>query len=358
MKRYFLKALFLFGIMYLLTANINAFELTYSEWSEIYPEGIDEMFIEKEDRYYWYKNNIVNVEYLKLEDIQDKQYDENDIKYYTSEELLERPEEYSERIINEETKSITYTPYDVKGILLKSNSNIQISDIEIHDMNDNIINCRNDNEYLFDGDISIYYPINEGIYCYFDNKMYYKDFISFVSMKDDSNSRVTINYNLISENNDIIYYTNLSFSNKSDYTMFNSNTLMSNLHHSKKYYTYIDKLYKTYNIERENVNEYYANLDGYIKDEETKKTFYRYITNDYIIVDENDNIVTDDSHCRKNFCRLIYLVEQEENEIIENPKTYDGISKIIILLIISILILIFIVKKCHTNKKSNIVESI
>ena len=129
MKRYFLKALFLFGIMYLLTANINAFELTYSEWSEIYPEGIDEMFIEEEDRYYWYKNNIVNVEYLKLEDIQDKQYDENDIKYYTSEELLERPEEYSERIINEETKSITYTPYDVKGILLKSNSNIQISDI-------------------------------------------------------------------------------------------------------------------------------------------------------------------------------------------------------------------------------------
>ena len=83
MKRYFLKALFLFGIMYLLTANINAFELTYSEWSEIYPEGIDEMFIEEEDRYYWYKNNIVNVEYLKLEDIQDKQYDENDIKYYT-----------------------------------------------------------------------------------------------------------------------------------------------------------------------------------------------------------------------------------------------------------------------------------
>ena len=56
---------------------------------------------------------------------------------------------------------------------------------------------------------------------------------------------------------------------------------------------------------------------------------------------------------------ITYLTEiLSKNETIDNPKTYDGISKIIILLIISILTLIFIVKKCHTNKKSNIVESI
>ena len=96
-------------------------------------------------------------------------------------------------------------------------------------------------------------------------------------------------------------------------------------------------------------------MDGYIKDESTKKTFYRYITNDYIILDENDNIVSNEDYCIKEFCRLIYITKEPE-EIPENPQTYDGICNYIILLTNSLIVLI--VKICHTIKKSSFVESI
>jgi hypothetical protein len=357
MKKYFSKVLFLFGIMYLLTTNINAFELTYSEWSETYPEGIDEIFIEREDRYYWYKDNIVNVEYLKLEDIQDKQYDENDIKYYTSEELLEKPEEYNERVINEITKEVNYTKDDVKGILITTENDIKIAELIVRDLNGNKINCNTGNSNLHNGNINDFIEFNNKVKCYFNEKISYDSFSTFLSLNDDSNNKVSVNYSLITENDDIIYHNDIYFSGKIYYTVTHD-VLLSNLQHLKKYYTYTDKLYKTFNVEKENVYEYYANLDGYIKDEESKKTFYRYITNDYIIVDENDDLVIDEDHCHKNFCKLIYLIKQEETEIIKNPKTYDSIINIFIILIISFLTLILIVKKCHTNKKSNIVESI
>ena len=357
MKKYFSKILFLFGIMYLLTTNINAFELTYSEWSETYPEGIDEIFIEKEDRYYWYKDNIVDVEYLKLEDIQSKQYDENDIKYYTSEELLEKPMEYSERVITEVNKEITYTKDDVKGILIITENDIKIAELIVRDSNGNKINCNTGNSNLHNNNINDFVDFNKEVKCYFDEKLSYDSFSTFLSLNDDSNNRVSIKYNLITENDDVIYNNDIYFSGKIYYTV-TYDVLLSNLNHYKKFYSYTDKLYKTYNIERENINEYCSSLDGYVKDESTKKTFYRYITNDYIIVDENNDLVINENHCHKNFCKLIYLIKQEENEKVENPKTYDSISNMFILLIISILTLIFIVKKCHTNKKSNIVESI
>lgn len=346
MKRKFSKILFLFGIMNVFAMNINAFELTYSQWSETYPENIKEIFIESEDRFYWYKENIVDVEYLIKEDINNKLFDENDFKYYTSEELLERPVEYSERIINETNKMIEYTSSDIKGIYLTTNDSIQISEIDIRDNLGNRIMCNNENNKLFDDDISIYYEMYNELYCYFDEKLNINDFSTFLCMKSDSNNKVTFNFNLITENNDIIYYTNSSFLKSAYYIEFGKNVLRPNLFHSKTYYTYTDKLYKTYNIEKEYINEYYSNLDGYIKDESSKKTFYRYITNDYIIVDENDNIVTNESHCNKEFCKIIYL---NNNEQIDNPKTYDGINKLTILLISSIIILIIIVKKCHMN---------
>ena len=356
MKRKFSKIVFLFGIMYLFTTNVNAFELTYSEWSETYPENISENFIEKEDRFYWYKNNEVDIEYLIKEDIGNKLYDENDIKYYTSEELFEKPKEYSERIINENYKSIKYTPDDVKGVLITTNDNAEISEIDIRDLDSNRIECKAENEKLYDDDIKTYYQIDNSIYCFFNNKLNYQSFTSFISMKSDS--KATIKFNLISENNDIIYYTSLSFNGKSDYTMFNSNMLMSNLNHSKVYYIYTDKLYKTYNLEKEYVNEYYKELDGYQKDESTKKTFYRYITNDYIVVNEDGDLITNEDYCIKNFCKLLYLVEKEEPKIIENPKTLDNIYNYILVLFICFVSLLIIVKKCHMIKKSNIVESI
>ena len=113
-------------------------------------------------------------------------------------------------------------------------------------------------------------------------------------------------------------------------------------------YKVTDKVYKTYKLGREYATDYYSNLDGYIKDESTLKKYYRFLLNDYIIVDNDGNLV-EDGNCFKETCYIKYLDYKEE---IENPKTGDNIFRYLtnssILLIVLILIL---------NKKSSFVES-
>ena len=58
---------------------------------------------------------------------------------------------------------------------------------------------------------------------------------------------------------------------------------------------------ETGELEREETSEYYKELDGYIKIEESIKTFYRYITNKLVLFDSHGNIVYDDTYCQNTF---------------------------------------------------------
>ena len=356
MKRKFSKVLFLIGTIIVFITNLNAFELTYSDWSLEYPLDIDEILIESQDRYYWYKDIETNVKYLLKEDILEKLYDENDVQYFESEELLEKPEEKLEREILEIPITITYNSNDVKGILIQTQNDVQISEIIVKDNNNLTIECNSEFEYLTDGDLNTYYDINNEVYCYFNNKMDANDLAVTIYASNDASKYQGYNYYLINENKIKLYRNCASFKGYFDFT-FSINNIFPELIKTEMHYKYVDKLYKTYELEREFINDYYEYLEGYNKDERTKKTFYRYITNDYIIVDENNQIVTDENYCKKEFCRLIYLTN-EVNEIIDNPKTYDGINKYFISLLISLILIIIIVKKCRLNKKSSFVESI
>lgn len=77
--------------------------------------------------------------------------------------------------------------------------------------------------------------------------------------------------------------------------------------------------------------EYYSNYkEGYYKLENDHKTYYRYITNDAVVVDSQNNFVTDLGYCVKEKCYIIKLdkyrnIEEEpevpeEPEVIEEPK--------------------------------------
>ena len=81
MKKFFLLFIF-FAQIY----NINALEYDYSEWSEEYPNDVNEILIESEDRFLCYSEEKENIEYLIKEEIKDKLYDESDYQYYESEE--------------------------------------------------------------------------------------------------------------------------------------------------------------------------------------------------------------------------------------------------------------------------------
>lgn len=97
--------------------------------------------------------------------------------------------------------------------------------------------------------------------------------------------------------------------------------------------------YKWYTFENNLIvytDEYYKEYDGYIKDEASAKTFYRYITNEYIKISSKNELITDDSYCKKNFCYLIQsqtptmvdLSEKEDN-LYENAEIYEYTPEVV-----------------------------
>ncbi len=109
---------------------------------------------------------------------------------------------------------------------------------------------------------------------------------------------------------------------------------------------------ETNEIEREETEEYYKELDGYIRIEESKKTFYRYITNDRVLIDGHGNLVYNINYCIKNYCSRVALPKKPEgspNEI-ENPKTYDNIFVFMILGFISFVSIILSVNTIQIKK--------
>lgn len=364
MKKIFLVIMFFVG-----SSITYAFDWNYSEWSEEYPQGMDEILIQSEDRYLWYKETIYDIEYLKKEDINDKLYDENDIQYYESEELLEYPEEYLEREISKIVKQIVYTKSDIAGISLKtSSSNISISEITIIKNDVEIINYNTSFSYLNDGNLDEYISLDDEVNLYFNNKVDLDELDNLhisVYYNKNTSGQEGIDFNFISDANDIIYYVNykIDLCQTQNCTLNpRKNILMDSLYHSRIMYKYKDKLYKTFRVNKEYDEEYASEKEGYQKDISTKKTFYRYITNDYIILDAYGNIVTDDYYCEKSFCKAVFIkkeetvedekpVENDEEEITSNPKTCDPLYDFIILFITSFLAgSYFIVKKCRTIK--------
>ena len=112
----------------------------------------------------------------------------------------------------------------------------------------------------------------------------------------------------------------------------------------------------TNEIEREETKEYYKELDGYIKIEESVKTFYRYVTNDFVLYDGQGNLVYDDEYCMKEFCRSIKLPKKPEEppeEEIINPKTNDNIFVFLILFFISFVSLVFLINERQILKSKN-----
>ena len=65
--------------------------------------------------------------------------------------------------------------------------------------------------------------------------------------------------------------------------------------------------------------EYYSNYkEGYYKLENDHKTYYRYITNDAVVVDSQNNFVTDLGYCVKEKC---YIIKQKNQKYLKSLKS-------------------------------------
>ena len=111
--------------------------------------------------------------------------------------------------------------------------------------------------------------------------------------------------------------------------------------------------------------DYYDYLEGYEKIEDSKKTFYRVINNEYIVINGNGELIKNFDYCRKVFCTKIYItpfVPKEEEptppdnppdeEILINPDTFDPINTYIISFILCIFIIIVINSKRLKDNKA------
>ena len=327
MKLKLILVLMLFGI-----SIINAKAYTYSEWSEEYPTGYDSILIESEVRYKWYKENEVEVEYLPKIEFGDKNYDLNDFRYtMESEYSLEKPEENDDRVITSSVKQYTFSENDINHVLFKDFSFIgalHVSEIDIIEKSTNkqinyelesIYNDIYHTEILNDDNIDTYMSINSqskismnlGKKYNASNllvKVYYK-----TEGTDSKSYKNMLTYNMVEG---LIYktarlgvcHTGCAFSMSYD------SSYAVNLTQSVNMYSYKDKIYKTYNVDKEYLEDYLIDSEGYIKDETDYKTFYRYITSSYILTDLSGKLIDRDtnSYCEKYPCFMKYVKKKSK----------------------------------------------
>lgn len=336
--------------------KIYAYEITYSDWSLEYPEGVKEEFIYSEDRYLWYKENIVNVLYLKKEDIHDRLVDYDDYKFTEeSEPSLEYPTIYEDREVKSKDNVYLYYSTDVvKASLVNfSYKTNVISEIELIDKDtSSIVNYSSNLSKINDKDYNNYISVNDKIEINFGSKKDMNKLLFRIYFSDDMIGK-TFTFSVLSEDDFKIYNKKLTVNN--NIMEINASDLKFNGSRHFITYTYIDKLYKTYETEIEYSDDYYKELDGYTKDESTKKTYYRYITNDEVYYSEFYHIaIPDKEYCVKNRC--IKVSTKKETTIINNPQTIDDIDIYFILIIVSFIIIVglMIIKLEYKNKKNNI----
>ncbi len=319
-------------LMFLGIGILNVKAYTYSEWSEEYPEGYDSILIESEVRYKWYKESEIDIEYLSKSDFGDKKYDLNDFKYtIESEYSLEKPEEKDDREITTSVMQYTFTEDDINHILFKDFSFIgalYASEIDIFEKSTNkqinyefesIYNDIYHTEILNDDNLDTYMPINiqSKILMNLGKKYNASNLLVKIYYKTDGTDSKSyknmLTYNMVEG---LIYKTArlgvcptgcaFSMSYDASYAV--------NLTQSVTMYSFKDKIYKTYNINKEYLDDYLNNAEGYIKDESDYKTFYRYITSSYILTDLSGNLIDRDtnSYCEKYPCFMKYVKKKSK----------------------------------------------
>ena len=355
----------------LISTKIYAEELiyTFSEWSSEYPSNYPDVYIQSEDRYLWYKDEKIDEEYLLKENIGDKEVDYEDYIYsLESDPSLTIPEEKDGRIIEE--LHLSYTDNDITKIRLSKEMRIYEINLSHREPYESV-KLMNRTSYgsLFDGYYSEDYYLDKDTTLELDEPINLDNLVFTFYLVATG---IPFKVEFLTKDNYVLYEgtfntTTRTIPIKKEDLTFNKKEVI--------YYTYKDKLYKTYNTKRIYTTDYYVSLDGYIKDETTKKTFYRYYTNEYIYVNFFNLEVVNESYCHKRFCQIVYAPKEETitpsiepeipieptpvvetppneepipeiiEEVIDNPQTGDKIYYDVILLVVSILCTLFVYRK-------------
>lgn len=331
---------FLFGlIIMILCIDVYALNHIYSDWSSEYPKDILDILVEKEDRFKFYREKVVSESYLKYDSKSDLKYDFN---HYKLGEMFECSESDStkEHIFFEKINQTLFfeiTDIDSFSFIRKFDGEVYISEIEFY-YNGNKIQYDTKYSFLNDGDTDKYIKIEDDYFIKFYEKLDGKNLSMKIYLKSNDTFKNPFSFKFLAESKFALYdyYIYFNSEGREKILKYDVKSLTGNFRHENIKYGCRDKLYRVNNVIREYAEDYYVNLDGYIKDESTKKTYYRYIMNDYVILNSQGKVVYDESYCIKEYC-LLYYINEEENVV--NPKTGDNYFKYFILLIMSFVVI-------------------
>lgn len=388
MKKILLVIIFLFSF----GLNVKAF----SDWSETVPIYKDNIVIEKQLRYKFYKEHEKEEYALYDETKEGIVLDDYYLTQFTD-YSLDRPDYIEGRQIVSNVEGVSLdmsVANTIRLYNLKVNENEYISEIVIK-------NKKTEETYEYECTINeddVKQACNEGI----NNEDYtdeallisldeYSDYIEytineFVNIDDleiylyyigDISNNRAFNIAYLHKGYQVIYFTEYSYSEDEEVIKLDDNNSVINIYANKKLnwkkngnfsittYKYRDTYYKyIYNIKEYQVG-YHVDLPGYIKDETTSKMFYRY---KYVepIISENQHwiadtsIVIDNEEENDKEMSSIGVLKEDTlayaNDVTENnvPNELKAVFiSLLCLLIIFSIFLVYIIRKIIENKKLN-----
>lgn len=314
---------------------------TWSEWQTEVPTG-ENIIVEKEERYKWYKVEE-NVSYVNIENEDICEYfDNND--YIMSDWVVsyDLPEFKKFRLI----KTIKFEQNlntNIIGTLhifnIISNEILYITEVQVLSNNEILNYIISDKT---DFQIQNFDKLNdnniEEIALDFEN--YDKISITFDYLRQIENMQIKlffINNNMnikelgIATGHEQYNYLTFQVLNENKFDLTCNDTICeltinlkdviidkSNYNNFLNIYEYQDKLFKCVNQKKIYLEGYYTNIDNYIKDESTKKTYYRYKTEYTKTLNNANNIVY--------YKDLTLENDQEDENNIEKKDDQDNVT--------------------------------
>ena len=373
MKKIIIFVIFMFPFI-----NLNA-EEKWSDWQPEKPTG-NNLIIEEEVRYKWYKINEES-SYEKLENEHNCEYfDKNDFIYSDWITSYDTPE-YKEYRTIKSLELNQIRDLELIGTIhffnIESDKVINITEVEILQNTKKIpykITDKTDFnikkfDNLNDGDvenIAVDFENYDKISMTFDNLILNNNLILKITFKNDD---ITIKKIGLATGHDMYNYLTIQniyediFTMSCNDTTCDLNIKMSNLNYNTFpempiiIYQYQDKLYKCKNTTTEYIDGYYTNIDNYIKDESTEKTFYRYKTKEHNILNEVNDIVyekrtnttTREDTKDINNSPIAYEIENK-NKQDDTKVNYDYLYYFIIIIVILFITYLIIKKIVNKNR--------
>ena len=355
-------------------------EEAWSEWQDEKPLG-ENLIIEEEERYRWYKI-IEKVEYTNIENEPNCEYfDVNDFilsewitsyntpeyKDYRTIKAFEIEQEKNTNIINslhifnlisnkvlniteitifKDSKAIPYTITDYTDFNIREFDKLydnEIEEIALDFENHDRISLNLNNLTLTQNMyINITY-LNENVHIETIEFVTGHDIYDQLTFQNIDNGQFSINCNektceLIIKLDEI------------DYIMTPQFPILI--------YKYQDKLFKCTNKSKEYLDGYYANIDNYVKDEDSKKIYYRYkieypnILNrpNELVVNKNDLAIVQKEEKNNDEVINTQIENIDKKEKTKQNNNYNLMFYIIVLFFIATIVYVIIKKIVNKNR--------